>query len=72
MYMFYLFDYARVNPVNGLSGGMKERPPMITQSARRNLGGRSETNLPARIFSSLGSKGSSLDMNLESGQVTRF
>ncbi len=67
MYMFYLFDYAGVNPVNGEALWYNEDGKITNRysEARQILAGSPEPKLTGGISSTLGWKGFSLDLTLE-------
>jgi TonB-dependent starch-binding outer membrane protein SusC len=67
MYMFYLFDYAGVNPVNGEALWYDEDGKITNdyKSARRILAGSPEPKFTGGISSSLAWKGISLDVTFE-------
>jgi TonB-dependent starch-binding outer membrane protein SusC len=67
MYMFYLFDYAGVNPVNGEALWYDEEGKITNKyaNARQVLAGSPEPTFTGGFNSTLSWKGLSLDINFE-------
>jgi hypothetical protein len=67
MYMFYLFDYAGVNPVNGDALWYDEEGKLTNQyaKARQVVAGSPEPKFTGGFSSTLSMKGFTLDINFE-------